>query len=511
METSSAAPDRGNPDRLRSSRRYPPPPKGTPVHPPPVLVALALLVPLATGQEGDGDPPGSPPQAPPQAGPHLGTELAAWAGDVLLPFAELDELLIWRHGRSPQGLGFLRQLIELRVLEQLAAEQGLTVGEERLRGRLVELDGEIRSSGKYPGLAAFLEAKEVDEGTFREYLRLAILHEELTRRALGLGPDQPASAEQQRVWLDSVMAQLEIEQLPHPWTEGVVVRLGEQVIARPEFSRHLRTVLPRDDLETACHQLLLEKRVRARMPDMAEAALERAIEQEIDRRREQAQADERYKGARYEDLLSAQGLSLESLRRDPAVRVAALARIWIERTCDEQTLRRVYADEREAFDGRFGEAIEVSALLLKAARFKNDLNPRTFEEAESELRDLRSRMQGAEDFQRLSALHSEDPVTREHGGRLGLVTRGVSNIPAPIREATFSTLEGAQSAGGGEVAGTILGPLRVQGGVVLVLLGARRPAPTWEVMSAHVQREMRRRFLDELLPRGSVATWLDSR
>jgi hypothetical protein len=40
-------------------------------------------------------------------------------------------------------------------------------------------------------------------------------------------------------------------------------------------------------------------------------------------------------------------------------------------------------------------------------------------------------------------------------------------------------------------------------------IGATRPAPGWDVMRAEVHRELRRRFLEEALPRESVVTYLD--
>jgi hypothetical protein len=39
---------------------------------------------------------------------------------------------------------------------------------------------------------------------------------------------------------------------------------------------------------------------------------------------------------------------------------------------------------------------------------------------------------------------------------------------------------------------------------VLLWFGARRPAPSWETMASHVHRELRKRFVDEVLPRSSV-------
>ena len=199
-------------------------------------------------------------------------------------------------------------------------------------------------------------------------------------------------------------------------------------------------------------------------------------------------------------------LATAGLRNDPAIRVAALAHLWIDRSHTEEDLRAVYAAERELFDGRYGSGVEARVLLLNAARYKNDLNPRTFEEAEAELEELRGRIDAPEDFERLAREHSEDPRTRASGGSIGVVAAGSPGVPAELREAIFAALEEHP----GDVDGMLLGPLRLQGGCVLVQLGERRPAPTWEEMSTHVHRELRRRFLSEALAPDSVVTWRDA-
>jgi hypothetical protein len=51
--------------------------------------------------------------------------------------------------------------------------------------------------------------------------------------------------------------------------------------------------------------------------------------------------------------------------------------------------------------------------------------------------------------------------------------------------------------------------VRLANGVVLAWVGARRPAPGWDVMAQHVHNELRRRFMDECLPRKELITYLD--
>lgn len=459
---------------------------------------LALLVPFALPLQDE---------AP---DPSLGEELAAVAGEYDVTFEELDEALIWRHGRSTNGREALRSLLDLVVLDHLAEERGVEVGPEEIAARWGELERELQEGGHARDLLEYLEQQDIEPETFREHLRLSIVHEELTRRALDLGPDDQLTGEQQTRWLEKVHASREVEEEPHPWEDGVVARSGELEITRAAFAEHLRTLVPREELRELAHGLALEKALRDRMPDLAESAVREGIEAELGRRAARVEADPRFQGVEYERLLDAQGLSLEAMRRDPSVRVHALSHLWSERTLDGETLRDTYEAEREAFDARHGEAVDVYALLLQAARFENEVVPRTFEKAEEELAKLRESIEGLEDFQRLASQHSEEPRTRERGGHLGRVTAGNPVVPEPIRRATFQAVEAARGEDGEvDVEGTVLGPVRVQGGTMLLCLGERHPAPTWEEMSRHVANELRRRMRDELLPPQEVALWFD--
>ena len=449
------------------------------------------------------------PQDPDKAAPRLGEDLAARADDTSLSFEELDELLLWRYGVSPDGQAALKQLLDLQVLEALATAAKIEVSSTDLTRRWSELEADIKAAGVAEDLPTYLAQSGITRETFLEYLRLALVHEALTRAALGLAPDEPITGEQQSTWLESTLAARGVEHLPHPWEEGIVARSAEVEITRSDFALHLRKMLPPDDLTAACHQLILQRRLLARMPDLSAEAMGRLVEEEIERRRASTQADPRYQGVSYERLLEAQGLSLDAVRRDPALAIAILSRYWIDRAHDDASLRTVYAADRALFDGAYGEGVESLALVLKAAKLPNDLVPRTFEAAEAELVELRAKIGSIEDFQRLTAEHSEDPVSRERGGGLGIVTRDSKGVPESVRKAIFAALDAARSAGVDDVSGTILGPLRFGGGVLLLALGQRRPAPTWEEMATKVQGELRRRFLVELLPPDSVVTWLN--
>ncbi|MCA9001099.1 MAG: hypothetical protein KDB61_04185, partial [Planctomycetes bacterium] len=440
----------------------------------------------------------------PEAAPRLGIELAAYTSSAQLTFQELDELVLRRNAMSQMGRAALREIIDLKVLGHLAQERKVTISQAQLNQRWAQIEGEVVATGEYKNMADFLDDRGVDRDTFREYLELSLIQETLVRQALDLPKDAEVNAETQKLWLESEMEALGYVEVPDFWKGDLVCTLGPITVTCQEFAQHLRQQLEVKDLRQACYEALLAKKILARFPDLSPAAAADAIAGEIELRRQEIETDPRYKGVKYEDLLKAQGITVETLALDPALQAAALSRLWVDRTCDDACLREFYESERENFDGLFGEGAETFLIKLNAAAIKNDLNPRTFEEAEATLEELRHNIHTIDDFKRLAALRTEEVAARSAGGLLGWVRGRTPGVDPAIRQAVL----GALDANPGPVEGTIIGPLRLQGAVVLIGLGQRAAAPTWEVMSQNVHRELRRRFMIEQLPTAEFQCWL---
>lgn len=444
--------------------------------------------------------------APAQQVDAMQSPWGAWAArgeGVELTWDDFDRQLVMRFAMSEDGREALKQLLKARLLDRLAKESKLEVGPKQVQARWEELDREARAGGEAGGLAGALEAQGVDEQVFREFLRLAIVQETLSRRALGLPAEREVNAEQQEMWLDQVIVQRGSQTPPPPWSDGVAARCGDVTLSQRDYTLFLRTQLDPELLRETCYQMLLERSARARMPDLSSDALAAAVEAEIARRRAETSADPRYQGLSYEQILSAQGVLLEGLREDPALVTAALANLWVDRSHGEEGLRSVYAQERAWFDGRFGEFREVRGIFLRGAVFKNQINPRSLEECEDQLSAIERKLGAIEDFERAVLEHSEDPSSKEKGGLLGWVPKGDERVPEVIRQAAYS--DDGRPLGQGR----LVGPVRLPGGAALLWIGATRPAPGWDVMRTEVHRELRRRFLEESLPRESVVTYLD--
>jgi len=428
---------------------------------------------------------------------------AAKAGDDEVSWAELDQLLAERHAMSETGRAALRHLLRARLLDELARESSLVVTPEAVERRWRELEREIAAAGDGSTLQDHLRQSRVPRETFREFLRLAIVQETLARRALGVPEGRAVPGEQQEMWLDQIVEQRGASYPTPPWADGVAARCGSVVVRTPEFLEHLRGQISEQDVREACYQILLVRRMVERMPDLAGEALDSAVDAELARRRAETAADPKFKGLSYEQVVAASGVRLDTLRRDPAILSSALAHLWVDRGWGEAGLKRAYREERQLYDGRFGEAVEARAIFLRAAVLTNPLNPRSFDDAERELARVKARIQGPADFERLAATTSEDPATREAKGLLGWVTAGDERVPDEIRAALFPGAGGPPSG--------LLGPLRLPTGVAILWAGERRPAPGWEEMAQHVHRELRRRFVEECLPPASLVTFLEER
>ncbi len=436
--------------------------------------------------------------------PRLGVELAAQTKGAQLTFAELDQLLLRRNGQTPVGRAALREIIDLKVLGHLAQKRGVVITQSQLNRRWSEIEREVVDSGRASDMAEFLEASGVDRATFSQYLKLSLIQETLARLALGLPEDSDVTAEQQKLWLESEMEALGYKEEPAFWENGLVCTLGPIHVTTAEYGKHMRDQMDVKDVRQACYEALLLKRIRARFPELAPAAQAAAIDNEINLRRRDIESDPRYKGVKYEELLQTQGITLDSLRMDPALRAAALSRLWVNRTCDDACLREFYEGERENFDGHFGEGVETYAILQNAAKLKNDMNPRNFEEAEAILEQLRGDIKGLENFKAIAGVRTDDVSARAAGGLIGWVRLRTSGVDPAIRQAVGDALDSTP----GPLKDTIVGPIRVKGGVALLCFGQRAPAPTWEVMSANVHRELRRRFMVEQLPPTEFECWL---
>jgi hypothetical protein len=209
--------------------------------------------------------PAAPAFAQTSVAAELPAGIAARGRDSELGFAEFDRLMLARHGEGETGRAALKHLLNARVLDALAKEAKLVLGEHDVQKRLDQIEKDIAASGEKGGLSAYLKSNGISLATFKEFLRLGIIQETLARRALGIPEGKPVSGESQELWLDQVMGARGVDYPAPPWPDGVAARCGDVSVTVDAFAAHLRLQVDRATLREDCFQALLQKR-RARPP-----------------------------------------------------------------------------------------------------------------------------------------------------------------------------------------------------------------------------------------------------
>ncbi|HIG11115.1 MAG: peptidylprolyl isomerase [bacterium] len=462
---------------------------------------LALLCGLALAAWADGQ------TAPPRAAASAG--VAASLGETTVSFEELDALILGRHALSPTGRETMLFLLNLRVVESIARELGVSADSKEVAAMLAEVEAGLITSGEARSLDEYLMAEGIERAEFERSLKSSVLQRELTRRALGIPAGGPVSGEQQEVWLSAQIGERGLVEHDAPWNDGLVLACADVSLSRDEFLVYLRKRVDRESLREGLVELLRVKNMRARMPDLTDGAFLRAVDEEILGRRNAVLADPAYQGIPYEQLLASQGIIFSLWAQDPSVQEGALARTWVERKYTPESLRLVYEDERELFDSIYGEAVETWVLFLRATERGNELL-RDFNAAERILSQVLANTSTKAGFMQRVQLLSEDKGSRNKEGLLGWITRPAS--PSPTREAIFEALDSGafKPNAPGDSPTRLLGPVRTESGVLLLWLGRRRPAPAWSSMVVHVARELRQRFRDTALDARAVVTFFDA-
>lgn len=443
--------------------------------------------------------------------------LAARAGDDRLLWKDLDPVLVSRRVLSKEGRDSLKHLAQSMILERLAKERGIQVSDAVVAKREKDLDDQVKASGDASGIGGYVRKARLTPEEFRRFLRLSFVQETLTRRALGLDDKAEVKGDQQELWMEEAMRDRAYTEFGPPWKDGVVAKCSDFSITMPEFLAYLRKRLSPQDLREDCYQLLLFRRLRAKVSDVAPDRIEKAVDEEIARRRAEAAADPRNKGVDWERLMVAEGYVVDTIREDTAIRIAALARVWVDRSLGADGLKKAYEADRAHFDGLYGAAVDTTMLYLRAAQFKNQLVSKTFQEAEGELVTLAKGIHSFEDFQKLSRERSDEAALKANSGALGFVNSGNDRarlpdgtyvaIPREVRDEIARAIATPPAGGAGvDPARSLSAPVRLPTGVALLWFGERRPPPTWDTMAAQVHREMRKKFLDDTLAKSGVVT-----
>jgi len=436
----------------------------------------------------------------------LAADCAAATSDTCCTFAEYDRVVLERYAMSQDGRAVLKHLVAARMVEELARERKLEITEAEVEQRYADLDAKVRQSGSAGGIAEEIRRNRLEPAFFKRMLRLSIAQARLASEALGLPAGREATGEQQEMWIEQVIEARGLEAPPPPW-EASVARCGPVVITPAEYAQALRRELPIDGLRETCYQLVLLARLERGLAaaQTPQGEIEVAIQRELARREAEVASNPRYKGVSFAELSKAQGMDPARLGLDPAVRIAAMATLWIDRERGEDGLRAEYESRRAHYEGLFGEGVHLRLMYLSSGRFPSDPKKNGVQQAHAELERIVRGVASEEQFAEKAALANEDEALRKARGELGVSARNDPRLSEELRAAIWREVDAKP-----EAAERLVGPFELPAGAAVVWVGAKRPSPSWDGgMRTHVHRELRRALIEELVPSGTLRTFLD--
>ena len=135
--------------------------------------------------------------------------------------------------------------------------------------------------------------------------------------------DEDVPEHRLKMWLNAIRKRAGVvrKDLPH----GTLARVGDRVIDRAGFARHLEDKLPEELVSSVVMELVVAAAAEHRLAQEGLTATQEQVEAEIGRKRKRFLDDPQVKdaGITFEDfLIETRGLTIDDLRRDPAFPLA---------------------------------------------------------------------------------------------------------------------------------------------------------------------------------------------
>lgn len=395
--------------------------------------------------------------------------------------------------RSSEGRDAIRLLVDRELVTTRAATEGVAATRAEIEARIAQIVDALKAQGQ--DLADFLAQKQLGRAEFeRDYVALSIAHERLVRRAMELGDADPVTPDMLELWLTEARAGARVVDDQDALPPGVVARVGTREIGFRELGAVLLQNLGADERARHVRRVVLRRLLAHEASAAGLTVTEEDTRREIAVRKAAIESDPQYRGVSYADwLMQTQGIGPDELARDPQMVATVQQQMLVDRRHDADDLARRIRDDRDAVLRRHGERRDLSILLLRAIEQPNELIPRTFDAARTELLAIRDKITAGLPFDRAARVHSEDPYSKPKSGVIGSFVRGATDLPEAVLDAAFS-LEPA----------IVSEPIRVAQGMLLLRVDRVEPAPDDAELMHRLRGQLANDFLVELLERSQL-------
>jgi hypothetical protein len=390
------------------------------------------------------------PQAPDD--PLATYELAGKAVPVTRTDVALEMAFHLR--RRERGQQAVEQLVAVAITRQAAEQRKLMPSEADVRAFWNDLQEQLRAAGRRP--EDIPAVRNTGEAQWLADLAVQLAQKRVVREELGLKADEEVSGDMLTLWLQEQRKQALVVTDPELLPAGSAARVGKQDIPLIELGTLLLRTAEDDERDRYVKQVVylaaLEAAAREAGVQVTAADLDAAVQKHKD----DAAKDPRYRGVTYENLLKAEGLTTQSIRDLRVFRGQILLDKLARARFGDEALAAELAKDRAGVLERHGARRRIGIIYLRAIDAPNPLVPRDYAAAEKELLAARARLD-KEAFDVVARVTSEHNASKQNGGDAGWHRRRSDRIPEAALAAAFAQREGEVSA-----------PIRLDDGVVIV-------------------------------------------
>ena len=433
---------------------------------------LALCAAAAASQQKDQDDPL-------RYGEPVPSEAIAVIDGMTITLDEFYKELALQQTR-PTGIGMavVELLIDEHIIVQAMKREGIEVKQAEIQAEVESIAAQLRQGGR--DLKEELEKNGVTIAAMEQKVRRVVALDKLIRARGTVASGKPVSNTYRKAWIADARKSFanRIVLPPARLPAGVVATVDGHEITAREFGEDILVKLDDQQILRVIEDILQEKLVVRMLAGRNMEITEEALLSEWRYRKDRFNADPRYKGVPYEEIVKQQtGLDPATLRTSLGFRVNTAVGMMATGWFTPAQLNDAYLRHKR----RYGPRLACAHILIEATdvEIRQKTGVPSFAVAKARAEHVLGELEKGTHFAELARIWSKDRATSRKGGRL----------PTFTPERTVFEESIVQCAEDLQV-GEISKPVRTASGWHLLKLLSRDPAPPPE--DEGVQNDLRR-------------------
>lgn len=404
-------------------------------------------------------------------------------GDVALEMA-------FHLRRKDAGRAACTQLVQAELVRRAAKKAGVWPAKETVEQRWNELRNQLVQAGRDPEKEPLL--RNCTHEALLDYLAVDLAHEQLVRHELALSASEQVSPAMLQLWVKEARDRSKVIDDPDQLPLGTAATIADQGVPMLDLGMLLLRSSSQDEVDKFVRQVVVLEGIEQAARVEGVEATEEDLRREVEMRRSMADRDPRYGGLSFEQLLRAQGMTVEAMLQSRVFRGQVLQKKVVAKRYPKQQLVARLASDRAGELERFGPRRHLAIVYLRALEEPNALVPRDFAAALEQLGKARERL-STEPFETVARIESDDPGTKMRGGDCGWIARRGRDLPDPVLAAAWKLASGAVSE-----------PVRADDGCYLVKVLAVEPDLDDDAVIGRMREQLAEDFTRELLAGAAI-------